>query len=194
MVDDGSRDGTRDWLIRIFGRVTIESDLVANGPESVSAAKFCNKLAVRIVFHDKNKGKGGAIRTDGAMKLIATCPNVTGPINIGNPEEFTIRELAETIIRLSGSSSRISFHPLPQDDRKQRQPDMTKARDILGWKPIVQLEEGLEKTIAYFERLLQARTSHSDRNNDLRLLPIGVAEPVLDTALDRLPFLALLGR
>jgi glycosyltransferase involved in cell wall biosynthesis len=69
LVDDGSRDGTRDWLIGSFGQVTKEYELIAGGPESVATAKFCNKLAVRIVFHDNNKGKGAAIRT--AMKVCS---------------------------------------------------------------------------------------------------------------------------
>lgn len=94
---------------------------------------------------------------EGALRLMATPVDVTGPINIGNPEEFTIRQLAESIIRLTGSSSKLSFQPLPQDDPRQRRPDISKAGAILGWKPTVALAQGLKKTIAYFESLLASR-------------------------------------
>jgi UDP-glucuronate decarboxylase len=91
---------------------------------------------------------------DGALRLMATPDDVTGPINIGNPVEVTIRELAETVLRLTGSSSPLVFRPLPQDDPMQRCPDITRARDLLGWTPNVALEQGLRHTIAYFDRLL----------------------------------------
>ena len=79
---------------------------------------------------------------------------VIGPVNIGNPNEFTIRQLAELAIELTGSSSKLTYLPLPSDDPKQRQPDITRAREKLGWEPTIQLREGLGKTIAYFDRLL----------------------------------------
>ena len=91
---------------------------------------------------------------DGLMRLMDTPPEVTGPINLGNPGEFTIRELAEMVVRLVGSRSRLVFLPLPADDPRQRQPDITQARATLGWEPKVRLEEGLTATIAYFEALL----------------------------------------
>lgn len=91
---------------------------------------------------------------DGALRLMCTPDHVTGPINVGNPVEVTIRELAETILRLTGSASPLVFRPLPQDDPMQRCPDITKAREALGWAPRVQLEQGLARTIDYFERLL----------------------------------------
>ena len=72
------------------------------------------------------------------------------PINIGNPREMTIKEIAETIIRMTGSKSKLVYRPLPTDDPKQRRPDITRARTLLGWEPKVQLEEGLVKTIEYF--------------------------------------------
>jgi UDP-glucuronate decarboxylase len=78
----------------------------------------------------------------------------TGPINIGNPDEFTILELAEKVIAQTGSNSKLIFEPLPSDDPQQRQPDITKAREKLGWEPKVSLEEGLKPTIAYFDKLL----------------------------------------
>ena len=77
-----------------------------------------------------------------------------GPLNLGNPTEFTIRHLAEMVLRLTGSKSKIVFHPLPQDDPVQRQPDITKAKQVLGWEPAVALEDGLKETIAYFRKLL----------------------------------------
>ncbi len=79
----------------------------------------------------------------------------TGPVNIGTPQEFTILQLAETLIRLTGSASRIIFKPLPQDDPIQRRPDITLAREKLGWEPRIQLSEGLEKTIAYFRTVIR---------------------------------------
>ena len=88
---------------------------------------------------------------DGMMALMATDDNITGPINIGNPSEFTILELAEKVIKLTGSSSSILYRPLPQDDPKQRQPDITVAKKILNWKPTVNLDTGLLKTIEYFK-------------------------------------------
>ncbi|MBU6297875.1 MAG: SDR family oxidoreductase [Alphaproteobacteria bacterium] len=90
---------------------------------------------------------------DGLIRLMNSPDDVTGPINLGNPKEFTIRELAEKIVAMSGSKSKIELRPLPADDPKQRQPDITKARALLGWSPSVALEKGLEKTIGYFEHL-----------------------------------------
>ena len=88
---------------------------------------------------------------DGMMALMATCDSVTGPINIGNPTEFTVLELAQKVIQLTNSASRIIQLPLPQDDPKQRKPDITKAEVLLKWKPTHQLEAGLIKTINYFQ-------------------------------------------
>ena len=83
-----------------------------------------------------------------------------GPINIGNPSEFTILELAEKVIKMTGSQSKIIHGALPSDDPKQRQPDITQARKVLGWEPKYSLDEGLKPTIAYFEKLLAAGESH----------------------------------
>ena len=85
---------------------------------------------------------------DGIIRLMLSSEN--DPVNLGNPHEMTIREIAETIIRMTGSKSRIIYKPLPVDDPKQRRPDITRASTILGWEPKVQLEEGLVKTIEYF--------------------------------------------
>jgi UDP-glucuronate decarboxylase len=90
----------------------------------------------------------------GLMQLMDTPDEVTGPVNLGNPAEFTIRELAETIIALTGSASKIIHRALPEDDPKQRCPDISLAQELLKWQPRVALREGLKKTIAYFEELL----------------------------------------
>ncbi len=92
---------------------------------------------------------------EGWIRLMATSDDVTGPINIGNPGEFTMLELAENVIDLTGSSSKLVFEPLPADDPKQRKPDITLAREKLGWEPKVPLREGLAKTIEYFDGLLK---------------------------------------
>ncbi|MGY6742059.1 MAG: UDP-glucuronic acid decarboxylase family protein [Cecembia sp.] len=91
---------------------------------------------------------------EGMYALMNTGDHVTGPINIGNPGEFTMLELAETIIELTNSKSKITFKPLPIDDPKLRRPDISKAREVLNWEPKVQLREGLEKTIDYFQSQL----------------------------------------
>jgi UDP-glucuronate decarboxylase len=92
---------------------------------------------------------------DGFVRLMDSPDAVTGPINLGNPHEFTIRELAERVIALTGAKSKLVKRPLPADDPMQRKPDIGKARSILGWEPTVQLDEGLKKTIAYFDDLLR---------------------------------------
>ncbi|MDA0977603.1 MAG: SDR family oxidoreductase [Proteobacteria bacterium] len=92
---------------------------------------------------------------DGMLGMMSSGDDVIGPINIGNPNEFTIRELAEKVIELTGSSSKLVYKPLPQDDPVRRQPDITRAREQLGWSPVIQLEEGLRHTIAYFDDLLR---------------------------------------
>ncbi len=94
----------------------------------------------------------------GFLALMATGDEVTGPINCGNPGEFTMLELANMVIDITGSKSKIERRPLPQDDPKQRRPDITKAKQILGWQPEVQLREGLTKTIEYFDQLIKSRT------------------------------------
>jgi UDP-glucuronate decarboxylase len=94
---------------------------------------------------------------DGLMRLMDTPNAVTGPINIGNPSEFTMLELAETVIALTGSKSKLAFKPLPADDPRQRQPDITQARAVLDWAPKTDLKAGLAKTIEYFDAMLKAR-------------------------------------
>jgi UDP-glucuronate decarboxylase len=93
---------------------------------------------------------------EGLSRLMSSPDEFTGPVNLGNPREFTIRELAEMIIRLTGSSSRLVFKPLPQDDPKQRQPDISLAKKQLGWEPKIPLEKGLMQTIEYFSAALRS--------------------------------------
>ena len=91
---------------------------------------------------------------DGFVKLMNSADDFTGPVNMGNPNEFTIKQLAETVIELTNSSSEINYLPLPQDDPKQRCPDITKAKTNLDWRPNIQLKEGLTRTISYFSDLI----------------------------------------
>lgn len=94
---------------------------------------------------------------EGMIRMMGTADQIIGPVNIGNPGEFTILELAQKVIQLTGSGSKIIYKPLPQDDPIQRQPDISLARDILnGWEPRIVLEDGLRRTIDYFDRLLKS--------------------------------------
>ena len=92
---------------------------------------------------------------DGLIKLMDTGDDFVGPVNLGNPGEFTIKSLAEIVIRMTGSRSKIIYLPLPQDDPRQRKPDITLARKELNWQPVISLETGLEKTIEYFRKSLK---------------------------------------
>ncbi len=92
---------------------------------------------------------------EGLIRLMNTPDTFTGPVNIGNPTEITIRDLASMIIRMTGSKSKIVYLPLPQDDPKQRQPDIALAKKVLGWEPLVSPEEGLARTIEYFRTVIQ---------------------------------------
>jgi len=93
------------------------------------------------------------------IRFMDTGDDVTGPINLGNPGEFSIRQLAEKVVSLTGSHAEIVYRPLPSDDPKQRQPDIGKAKSVLGWNPTTMLDEGLIKTIAYFDALLRENTA-----------------------------------
>ena len=109
------------------------------------------------LFGDGNQTRSFCYVDDlirGLVGLMETKEDVVGPINLGNPTEFTMRELAELVKELTGSRSKIIHRPLPQDDPRQRQPDISEAQRLLGWRPTVPLREGLERTIPYFERLL----------------------------------------
>lgn len=90
---------------------------------------------------------------NGLIAMMATEGSVTGPINLGNPTELSVGELASSIIKLSGSDSKITFKPIPQDDPRRRKPDISQASNLLGWEPNIELTSGLKKTIAYFESL-----------------------------------------
>ena len=91
---------------------------------------------------------------DGFLKLMASPDSVTGPINLGNPVEFTIKEQADLVIAMTGSSSQLEYHPLPPDDPRQRNPDITQAEQRFDWNPKIELREGLSNTIAYFKTVL----------------------------------------
>ena len=96
---------------------------------------------------------------DGLVKLMQTPDDFTGPVNLGNPNEFTILQLADKVIELTGSRSTLEFRPLPSDDPMQRQPDISLAKTALGWQPKIRLEEGIGKTIDYFRTLLASNAS-----------------------------------
>jgi UDP-glucuronate decarboxylase len=91
---------------------------------------------------------------EGMTRMMATPADFPGPVNLGNPREFTISELAELVLRIVGGKSKLVFKPLPSDDPRQRQPDISLARNKLGWEPKVMLEDGLKETIAYFRKTL----------------------------------------
>lgn len=110
------------------------------------------------IFGDGNQTRSFQYVDDlveGFIRLMGTPKGFTGPVNIGNPNEFTMLELAENVLDLVGSKSKLTFMPLPQDDPKQRQPDITLAKKELDWEPKVQLREGLTKTIEYFDNVLK---------------------------------------
>ncbi len=111
------------------------------------------------IYGDGNQTRSFCYVSDlveGFVRLMGTADDVTGPINLGNPGEFTMLELAQKVIDLTGSKSKLVFKPLPEDDPRQRQPDITRAKETLGWEPTVNLESGLKPTIAYFDALLKA--------------------------------------
>ena len=90
---------------------------------------------------------------EGMIRLMECGPEVTGPINIGNPNEFTIRDIATKVIEMTGARSELVQQPLPADDPKQRRPDISVAKEVLGWEPAIQLDQGLERTVEYFRRM-----------------------------------------
>jgi len=92
----------------------------------------------------------------GLIALMNSAPGITGPVNLGNPGEFTMMELAKKVLESTGSASSVEHLPLPADDPVRRRPDITLARDLLGWQPAVALDEGLEQTVAYFRELVAA--------------------------------------
>ncbi|WP_020592147.1 UDP-glucuronic acid decarboxylase family protein [Kiloniella laminariae] len=116
------------------------------------------------IYGDGSQTRSFCYRDDlveAMIRMMDTPDDVTGPINVGNPNEFTIRELAEIVIELTGSSSKIINKPLPQDDPTQRKPDISKATSELSWSPTVQIREGLVKTIEYFENIVRNEAAES---------------------------------
>ena len=108
------------------------------------------------IYGDGSQTRSFCCVTDlvaGLEAMMLTPPSFTGPVNLGNPGEFTVRELAETIIRITKSKSKIVYKPLPQDDPARRKPDVSLARELLGWTPAISLEDGLRQTIDYFRNL-----------------------------------------
>ena len=153
--------GLATKIVRIFNTY---------GPRMcVDDGRVVSAFIVRALRNEPIKIHGDGVQTrsfcyvddlvEGLMKMMDTSIDVTGPINLGNTEEITIQDLANTIIRLTGSKSNIVHEERPKDDPRRRRPDITKARNVLGWAPATPLESGLEKTIDYFDRLL-ARISH----------------------------------
>jgi UDP-glucuronate decarboxylase len=100
---------------------------------------------------------------EGLIRMMETDSSVTGPVNIGNPNEFSMRELADIVLEITGSSSKIAFHPLPQDDPKQRQPNIELAERLLGWSPSIALRDGIAETISYFNEVLSVASDSGRR-------------------------------
>ena len=157
-TDYHHQNGVRIKIIRIFN--TFGPRMHPNDGRVVSNFIVQALKNVEITIFGEGKQTRSFQYVDdlleGMIRMMQTGDEVTGPVNLGNPVEFTILELAEKIIEMTGSKSRITFQSLPQDDPIQRKPDITMAKNLLdGWKPVVKLETGLEKTIAYFDQLLK---------------------------------------
>jgi UDP-glucuronate decarboxylase len=152
MMDYHRQNGVKIKIIRIFNTY---GPRLAEGDGRVISNFILQALKEKDITV---YGNGSQTRSfcyvddliEGMIRMMATPDDVIGPVNLGNPGEFTILELAEAVIRLTGSASKIIFKSLPQDDPTQRQPDISLADRLLGWQPRVALEEGLSKTIAYF--------------------------------------------
>ena len=158
MMDYHRQNGVRIKIVRIFN--TYGPRMAINDGRVVS-----NFIVQAIKGEDITVyGNGSQTRSfcycedliEGIMRMMATPDEIIGPVNLGNPSEFTILELAENVIRLTGSSSRIVFNPLPQDDPTQRRPDISKAKELLHWTPGIPLADGLVKTIQYFKGALNS--------------------------------------
>jgi len=124
---------------------------------------------------------------DGLIRLMESATDVTGPLNLGNPVEFTIRELAEMTIALTGSSSKIVHRPLPTDDPKQRRPDIRKAQELLGWVPKLPLRQGLTRVIEYFDGLLRLGSAAPTSAATLRTSTASLAQPPQPHRLESTP-------
>jgi UDP-glucuronate decarboxylase len=156
MMDYQRQNGVDVKIVRIFNTY---------GPRmAVSDGRVVSNFIVQALRGEEITVYGEGLQTrsfcyvddlvDGLIRMMNSEKGFTGPVNIGTPTEFTIMELARTVIRMTGSTSRIVYRPLPQDDPVQRRPDITLAQERLGWGPRVPLAEGLEKTIAYFRKVL----------------------------------------
>ncbi|MFH1080983.1 MAG: UDP-glucuronic acid decarboxylase family protein [Pseudomonadota bacterium] len=152
MMDYHRQNAVKVKIVRIFNTY---------GPRmAVNDGRVVSNFIVQALTHQDITvyGNGSQTRSfcyvddmiDGIIRMMATPDDFLGPVNLGNPYEFTILELAERIIRMTGSRAKIIFRPLPQDDPAQRKPDIRLARETLGWQPEISLEEGIKKTIAYF--------------------------------------------
>ncbi len=159
MMDYRRQNGVRVKIVRIFNTY---------GPRmAIDDGRVVSNFIVQAlrgqditVYGDGSQTRSFCYCDDliaGLIRMMATPEEVVGPINLGNPTEFTIRELAETVIELTGSSSRLVFRPLPQDDPTQRRPDITAAGSLLSWQPRIPLAEGLTRTIAYFRTALNSQ-------------------------------------
>jgi len=158
MMDYHRQNGVRIKIVRIFNTY---GPRMAEGDGRVVSNFIVQALKGQdITIY----GDGSQTRSfcyvddliDGMIRMMATPEEVIGPVNIGNPGEFTILELAEAVIWFTGSKSKIIHKPLPQDDPTQRQPDITMAKSLLKWEPKIQLEEGLKRTIDYFKTIMEA--------------------------------------
>ena len=156
MMDYHRQNQVNVKIVRIFNTY---------GPRmAVNDGRVVSNFIVQALTHQDITvyGNGSQTRSfcyiddmiDGIIRMMATPDDFLGPVNLGNPREFTILELAERLIRMTGSRAKIIFKPLPQDDPAQRKPDIRMARETLGWQPKIPLEEGIEKTIAYFRKVL----------------------------------------
>jgi UDP-glucuronate decarboxylase len=156
MMDYHRQNQVKIKIVRIFNTY---------GPRmAVNDGRVVSNFIVQALTHQDITvyGDGSQTRSfcyvddmiDGLIRMMATPDDFLGPVNLGNPREFTILELAERLIRMTGSRAKIIFQPLPQDDPTQRKPDIRLARETLGWQPKISLEEGIEKTLAYFRKVL----------------------------------------
>lgn len=159
MMDYHRQNGVRIKIIRIFntygprmaeGDGRVVSNFIVQALKGQDVTIYGDGLQTRSFCYVNDL-------IDGIVRMMATTEEVIGPVNLGNPGEFTMLELAESVLRLTDSKSKIIYKPLPQDDPIQRQPDITMAKNLLEWEPKIQLEEGLMRTIHYFENHLTAK-------------------------------------
>lgn len=156
MMDYHRQNGVKIKIVRIFNTY---GPLMAEGDGRVVSNFIVQALRGEeiTIYGDGSQTRSFCYVSDmieALVRMMASPDDFPGPVNVGNPSEFTILELAEKVISLTGSQSKITFRPLPQDDPTQRRPDITLAKKMLGWEPKVGLEEGLARTIDYFHRII----------------------------------------